>query len=116
MEVSLLSSSPFSLEPHRFDNAGLGFVESLCMKGLFFCCLDKKPEGYEIIKRGVEKDSQSHIVWHVYAIALRADKRWEEALDCYKKACAIEKVRYLVTSCPSLSSNFDLFTRIHSIS
>ncbi|GAA5837203.1 hypothetical protein JCM5353_001596 [Sporobolomyces roseus] len=65
--------------------------ESLCMKGLFFCCLDKKPEGYEIIKRGVEKDSQSHIVWHVYAIALRADKRWEEALDCYKKACAIEK-------------------------
>ncbi|GAA5981699.1 hypothetical protein JCM5350_000459 [Sporobolomyces pararoseus] len=65
--------------------------ESLCMKGLFLCCTDKKPQGYELIKQGTEKDSASHIVWHVYAIALRADKRWQEALECYKKACAIEK-------------------------
>ncbi|GAA5899701.1 peptide alpha-N-acetyltransferase complex A subunit NAT1 [Sporobolomyces salmoneus] len=65
--------------------------ESLCMKGLFLCCLDKKPEGYKLIEEGTEKDSGSHIVWHVYAIALRADKRWEETLECYRKACAIEK-------------------------
>ncbi|GAA6017466.1 hypothetical protein JCM11491_006834 [Sporobolomyces phaffii] len=65
--------------------------ESLCMKGLFLCCLGDKVKGYELIKRGTELDSGSHIVWHVYAIALRADKKWEEALECYKKACAIEK-------------------------
>ncbi|GAA5843366.1 hypothetical protein JCM3766R1_002931 [Sporobolomyces carnicolor] len=65
--------------------------ESLCMKGLFLCCLDQKPEGYKLIERGTEMDPESHIVWHVYAIALRADKRWNEALECYKKACAIEK-------------------------
>ncbi|GAA5943951.1 peptide alpha-N-acetyltransferase complex A subunit NAT1 [Sporobolomyces koalae] len=65
--------------------------ESLCMKGLFLCCLDQKTQGYELIREGTDKDSGSHIVWHVYAIALRADKRWEEALECYKKACAIEK-------------------------
>lgn len=63
------------------------------MKGLFLCCLDQKPEGYKLIERGTEMDPESHIVWHVYAIALRADKRWNEALECYKKACAIEKVR-----------------------
>ncbi|GAA6062023.1 hypothetical protein JCM10212_005456 [Sporobolomyces blumeae] len=65
--------------------------ESLCMKGLFLCCLDQRPQGYEEIKRGVANDQGSHIVWHVYALAFRADKRWEEALDCYKKACEIEK-------------------------
>ncbi|GAA5890758.1 hypothetical protein JCM16303_000195, partial [Sporobolomyces ruberrimus] len=65
--------------------------ESLCMKGLFLCCLDKKVPGYDLIEQGTEKDPASHIVWHVYAIALRADKKWEQALQCYKKACAIEK-------------------------
>lgn len=67
-------------------------TESLCMKGLFLCCLDKKAPGYDLIEQGTEKDPASHIVWHVYAIALRADKKWEQALQCYKKACAIEKV------------------------
>ncbi|GAA5916478.1 hypothetical protein JCM5296_005897 [Sporobolomyces johnsonii] len=65
--------------------------ESLCMKGLFLCCLDRKPEGYDLVKQGVKNDMGSHIVWHVYAIVLRADKNFDEALKCYKKACEIEK-------------------------
>ncbi|BGO94951.1 hypothetical protein NBRC10512_000630 [Rhodotorula toruloides] len=65
--------------------------ESLCMKGMFLCCLDRKDEGYELVKRGVKNDMGSHIVWHVYALCLRADKNFEEALKCYKKACEIEK-------------------------
>ncbi|BGP27115.1 acetyltransferase [Rhodotorula toruloides] len=65
--------------------------ESLCMKGMFLCCLDRKAEGYELVKRGVKNDMGSHIVWHVYALCLRADKNFEEALKCYKKACEIEK-------------------------
>ncbi|GAA5962657.1 hypothetical protein JCM21900_006758 [Sporobolomyces salmonicolor] len=65
--------------------------ESLCMKGLFLCCLDRKPEGYDLVKLGVKNDMGSHIVWHVYAIVLRADKNFDEALKCYKKACEIEK-------------------------
>ncbi|ORY88359.1 NMDA receptor-regulated protein 1-domain-containing protein [Leucosporidium creatinivorum] len=64
--------------------------ESLAMKGIFLSCTGQKPLGYETVKRGVAKDSGSHIVWHVYALILRADKNFEEALKCYKKAVAIE--------------------------
>lgn len=67
--------------------------ESLCMKGIFYCCTDRKEQGYEFVKRGVKNDMGSHIVWHVYALCLRADKNFEEAFKCYKKACEIEKVR-----------------------
>ncbi|GAA6049964.1 hypothetical protein JCM3770_007071 [Rhodotorula araucariae] len=65
--------------------------ESLVMKGIFLCSLDRKPEGYECVRRGVKNDPGSHIVWHVYALVLRADKNFEEALKCYKKAVEIEK-------------------------
>ncbi|KWU43445.1 N-terminal acetyltransferase A, auxiliary subunit [Rhodotorula sp. JG-1b] len=65
--------------------------ESLCMKGIFYCCTDRKEQGYELVKRGVKNDMGSHIVWHVYALCLRADKNFEEAFKCYKKACEIEK-------------------------
>ncbi|SCV69473.1 BQ2448_2493 [Microbotryum intermedium] len=48
--------------------------ESLSMKGLFLSCIDRKPEGYAEVDRAIEKDPGSHIVWHVYALTLRADK------------------------------------------
>ncbi|GAA6010456.1 hypothetical protein JCM10207_001313 [Rhodosporidiobolus poonsookiae] len=65
--------------------------ESLTMRGIFQHSLGDKSTGYASIKRGVHNDLGSHIVWHVYALTLRADKRFEEALTCYKKACEIEK-------------------------
>ncbi|GAA5836902.1 hypothetical protein JCM9279_007696 [Rhodotorula babjevae] len=65
--------------------------ESLVMKGIFLCSLDRKPEGYDCVRRGTKNDPGSHIVWHVYALVLRADKNFEEALKCYKKAVEIEK-------------------------
>ncbi|TNY23899.1 NMDA receptor-regulated protein 1-domain-containing protein [Rhodotorula diobovata] len=65
--------------------------ESLVMKGIFLCSLDRKPEGYDCVRRGTKNDPGSHIVWHVYALVLRADKNFEEALNCYKKAVDIEK-------------------------
>jgi len=68
-------------------------AESLVMKGIFLCSLDRKPEGYDCVRRGTKNDPGSHIVWHVYALVLRADKNFEEALKCYKKAVEIEKVR-----------------------
>lgn len=68
--------------------------ESLVMKGIFYCSTDRKEQGYELVKRGVKNDINSHIVWHVYALCLRADKNFEEAFKCYKRACEIEKVRF----------------------
>lgn len=63
------------------------------MKGLFLACSERKPEGYELVKRGVRLDMGSHIVWHVYGLMHRADKNFEEALKCYTQANRIEKVR-----------------------
>ena len=62
---------------------------------MLFRSQDRKPEGYELIKRGVRNDMGSHIVWHVYGIMHRADKNFEEALKCYSQANRIEKVRRL---------------------
>ncbi|KAM0786902.1 hypothetical protein ACM66B_002326 [Microbotryomycetes sp. NB124-2] len=64
--------------------------ESLAMRGIFLTCLGRKPEGYSLVKRGIANDPGSHIVWHVYALVLRADKNFEEAFKCYKKATQIE--------------------------
>lgn len=76
-------------------------TETLAMKGLFFACQERKPEGYELIKRGVRNDMGSHIVWHVYGIMHRADKNFEEALKCYSQANRIEKVRRRLALTPS---------------
>lgn len=67
--------------------------ESLCMQGIFHHSLGRKGQGYDLVQRGAKNDSGSHIVWHVYALMRRADKQFEEALECYRKAVAIEKVR-----------------------
>ncbi|SCZ97206.1 BZ3500_MvSof-1268-A1-R1_Chr4-2g07060 [Microbotryum saponariae] len=64
--------------------------EALSMRGLFLSCVDRKPEGYAEVDRAVDNDPGSHIVWHVYALMLRADSRFEQALDCYRKATTIE--------------------------
>lgn len=87
MEVGWLSALPAALPAHSF-----ALVESLAMKGLFLACTDHKPQGYELIQRAITKDEGSHIVWHVYALVLRADKNFEEALKCYRKATTIEPV------------------------
>ena len=66
--------------------------ETLAMKGLFLTNVDRKAEGYELVKRGVRNDLRSHIVWHVYGLMHRADKNYDEALKCYIQASRIEKV------------------------
>lgn len=76
------------------------------MKGLLFSCSDRKAEGYELAKRGVRMDMQSHIVWHVYGIMYRADKNYEEALKCYNQAHKIDKVRHFVSD----SSSWNFFS------
>lgn len=85
------------------------------MKGIFLSCTGQKPLGYETVKRGVAKDSGSHIVWHVYALILRADKNFEEALKCYKKAVAIEPVCLLPTELYRATRAHFLCVRRHRI-
>lgn len=63
------------------------------MKGIFTHSLGQKEEGYALVKQGSVKDLGSHIIWHVHALMLRADKRFNEAEKCYAKAVDIEKVQ-----------------------
>lgn len=78
--------------PVRCTLTWLPASESLAMKGIFLTNTGDKPLGYTTVKQGIAKDPSSHIVWHVYALILRADKNFEEALKCYRKAVSIEPV------------------------
>ncbi|EJT99366.1 N-terminal acetyltransferase A auxiliary subunit [Dacryopinax primogenitus] len=65
--------------------------ETLCMKGLILHSMDRREEGLELIRKGVRLDLTSHIVWHVYGIAHKSDKNYEETLKCYLQALKFDK-------------------------
>ncbi|KAG2219992.1 hypothetical protein INT45_001891 [Circinella minor] len=65
--------------------------ETMAMKGLFLNNLQKKEEGYDYVKRGVQNDLTSHICWHVYGLLHRADKNYAEAAKCYTHALKYNK-------------------------
>lgn len=65
--------------------------ETLAMKGLTLNCLGRKEEAYEHVKRGLRNDLQSHVCWHVYGLLQRSDKKYDEAIKCYRNALKWEK-------------------------
>lgn len=64
--------------------------ESLALKGLLLYHLNKKEEGLETIKKGVDNDPSSHVVWHIFGLYHRQEKNYEESAKCYAKSAAIE--------------------------
>ncbi|KAJ2078623.1 hypothetical protein H4R24_004349 [Coemansia sp. RSA 988] len=60
--------------------------ESLAVKGMFLAHMDRKEEGYENIKRGLEINPKSSISWHVYGLVCRNDQKFVEAIKCYEEA------------------------------
>uniref|UniRef100_A0A4W4G428 N(alpha)-acetyltransferase 15, NatA auxiliary subunit n=1 Tax=Electrophorus electricus TaxID=8005 RepID=A0A4W4G428_ELEEL len=60
--------------------------ETLAMKGLTLNCLGKKEEAYELVRRGLRNDLKSHVCWHVYGLLQRSDKKYDEAIKCYRNA------------------------------
>lgn len=67
------------------------FVETLAMKGLTLNCLGRKEEAYEYVRRGLRNDLKSHVCWHVYGLLQRSDKKYDEAIKCYRNALKWEK-------------------------
>ncbi|XP_052228174.1 N-alpha-acetyltransferase 15, NatA auxiliary subunit-like isoform X2 [Dreissena polymorpha] len=65
--------------------------ETLAMKGLTLNCLGKKDEAYEYVKRGLRNDLQSHVCWHVYGLLQRSDRKYDEAIKCYRNALKWDK-------------------------
>ncbi|XP_066252632.1 N-alpha-acetyltransferase 15, NatA auxiliary subunit isoform X2 [Euwallacea similis] len=65
--------------------------ETLAMKGLTLNCLGRKEEAYEYVRRGLKSDIRSHVCWHVYGLLQRSDKKYDEAIKCYRNALKWEK-------------------------
>lgn len=66
-------------------------AETLAMKGLTLNCLGRKEEAYEYVRRGLRNDLKSHVCWHVYGLLQRSDKKYDEAIKCYRNALKWEK-------------------------
>ncbi|ONK76623.1 uncharacterized protein A4U43_C03F30260 [Asparagus officinalis] len=64
--------------------------ETLSMKGLILNCMDRKPEAYELVRRGLKNDLKSHVCWHVYGLLYRSDREYREAIKCYRNALRID--------------------------
>ncbi|XP_038166054.1 N-alpha-acetyltransferase 16, NatA auxiliary subunit isoform X2 [Arvicola amphibius] len=65
--------------------------ETLAMKGLTLNCLGKREEAYEFVRKGLRSDVKSHICWHVYGLLQRSDKKYDEAIKCYRNALKLDK-------------------------
>lgn len=60
------------------------------MKGLILNCMGKHEEAFEIVRRGLHSDLNSHICWHVFGLVQRSEKKYDEAMKAYKQALRIE--------------------------
>ena len=65
------------------------------MKGLVTFQTGKKEEGLDLIRKGIRFDLTSHIVWHVFGLAKKAEKDYDEAVRSYQQALRYEKVALL---------------------
>ncbi|CAF0922384.1 unnamed protein product [Rotaria sordida] len=71
----------------KFPNHG----ETLSMKGLILNSMGRKEEALENIRNGIKNNITSHVVWHVYGLWQRSERKYDEAIKAYKKALQCEK-------------------------
>lgn len=71
--------------------------ETLSMKGLILNYCNKKSEAYECAQKGLRNDMKSHVCWHVYGLLQRSDRKYDEAIKCYRNAlrCDPENLQIL---------------------
>ncbi len=67
-------------------------IETLAMRGLILNSMGKKEEAVESIRSGIKNNMSSHVVWHVYGLYQRSERKYDEAIKAYKKALQCEKV------------------------
>ncbi|SPP89997.1 N-alpha-acetyltransferase 16, NatA auxiliary subunit [Drosophila guanche] len=65
--------------------------ETLAMKGLTLNGLGRREEAYKYVRLGLRNDLRSHVCWHVYGLLQRSDKKYDEAIKCYRNALKWER-------------------------
>ena len=66
------------------------------MKGLILNYCNKKAEAYECAQKGLRNDVKSHVCWHVYGLIQRSDRKYDEAIKCYRNALRCDPVIFLI--------------------
>ena len=61
------------------------------MKGLLLSYMGKKEEAFEFVRKGLKNDLKSHVCWHVYGLLQRMEKKYDEAIKCYRNALKWDK-------------------------
>ena len=61
------------------------------MKGLILNCLGRKEEAYNFVRQGLRNNLKSHVCWHVFGLLQRSDKKYDEAIKCYRNALKWDK-------------------------
>lgn len=77
--------------PQLFVLTLMLLAETLSMKGLILNCMGKKEEAYDYVRKGLRNNLKSHVCWHVYGILQRSDKKYDEAIKCYRNALKWDK-------------------------
>ncbi|XP_065883749.1 N-alpha-acetyltransferase 15, NatA auxiliary subunit-like [Dysidea avara] len=65
--------------------------ETQAMKGLILNCMGRKEEAYDLVRKGLKNDLKSHVCWHVYGLLQRSEKKYDEAIKCYRNALKWDK-------------------------
>eukprot|EP00092_Neocalanus_flemingeri_P004109 GFUD01004421.1.p1 GENE.GFUD01004421.1~~GFUD01004421.1.p1 ORF type:complete len:752 (-),score=167.38 GFUD01004421.1:178-2433(-) len=60
--------------------------ETLAVKGLLLLGLGKKDEALDSVKKGLKSDLKSHVCWHAYGLINRSERKYEEAIKCFRNA------------------------------
>lgn len=61
------------------------------MKGLILNCLGRKEDAYNFVRQGLRNNLKSHVCWHVFGLLQRSDKKYDEAIKCYRNALKWDK-------------------------
>uniref|UniRef100_A0A8C2GBI0 N(alpha)-acetyltransferase 15, NatA auxiliary subunit n=1 Tax=Cyprinus carpio TaxID=7962 RepID=A0A8C2GBI0_CYPCA len=87
--ISCPTQSSPNMEVSPFSD--IRCYKTLAMKGLTLNCLGRKEEAYDLVRRGLRNDLKSHVCWHVYGLLQRSDKKYDEAIKCYRNALKWDK-------------------------
>jgi len=60
--------------------------ETLSIRGLLLLGLGKKEEALDSVKKGLKSDLKSHVCWHSYGLVNRSERKYEEAIKCFRNA------------------------------
>jgi len=70
--------------------------ETLAYKSLLLLGLGKKEEALECVKKGLKNNLKSYVCWHSYGLINRAERKYGEAIKCFRNALRFDPENFTV--------------------